>query len=56
LDLKDGKLPVFMEFRILGPLEVEDDGRPIALGGDKQRSPLALLLLGRAGVRSRPSA
>ena len=36
-----------MEFRILGPLEVEDDGRPIALGGDKQRSLLALLLLGR---------
>jgi DNA-binding SARP family transcriptional activator len=36
-----------MEFRILGPLEVEEDGRPIALGGDKQRSLLALLLLGR---------
>src|SRR5262249_12809575 len=36
-----------MEFRILGPLEVEEDGQPIALGGDKQRSLLALLLLGR---------
>src|SRR5262249_34930694 len=36
-----------MEFRILGPLEVEEDGRQIALGGDKQRSLLALLLLGR---------
>ena len=46
-DLKDGKLPAPMEFRILGPLEVEEDGRPISLGGDKQRSLLALLLLGR---------
>jgi len=36
-----------MEFRILGPLEVEEDGQPIALGGGKQRSLLALLLLGR---------
>jgi DNA-binding SARP family transcriptional activator len=34
-----------MEFRILGPLEVEEDGRPIALGGPKQRMLLALLLL-----------
>src|SRR5712692_3048118 len=39
-----------MEFRILGPLEVEDDGRTIPLGGPKQRALLALLLLahGRA--------
>lgn len=39
-----------MEFRILGPLEVEEDGSPIALAGAKQRSLLALLLLehGRA--------
>jgi DNA-binding SARP family transcriptional activator/ABC-type transport system substrate-binding protein len=44
---KGWETPVFMEFRILGPLEVEEDGRPIALGGDKQRSLLALLLLGR---------
>jgi DNA-binding SARP family transcriptional activator/ABC-type transport system substrate-binding protein len=36
-----------MEFRILGALEVEEDGRLVALGGDKQRSLLALLLLGR---------
>ena len=34
-----------MEFRILGPLEVVDDGRKLALGGVKQRSLLALLLL-----------
>jgi DNA-binding SARP family transcriptional activator len=33
-----------MEFRILGPLEVVEDGRPIALGGPKQRALLALLL------------
>ena len=37
-----------MEFRILGPFEVED-GRPIPLGGAKQRSLLALLLLARGG-------
>lgn len=34
-----------MEFRILGPLEVEDDGRAVALGGPKQRALLAVLLL-----------
>jgi len=34
-----------MEFRILGPLEVEDDGRAVVLGGPKQRALLALLLL-----------
>ena len=34
-----------MEFRILGPLEVVEDDRPIALGGPKQRVLLALLLL-----------
>ena len=36
-----------MEFRILGPLEVLDDGRQIPLGGAKPRSLLALLLLAR---------
>ena len=36
-----------MEFRILGPLEVEDEGRTIPLAGAKQRSLLALLLLAR---------
>ena len=34
-----------MDFRILGPLEVLDDGRPLALGGSKQRALLALLLV-----------
>ena len=34
-----------MEFRILGPLEVLDGGRPVALGGAKQRALLAVLLL-----------
>jgi DNA-binding SARP family transcriptional activator len=34
-----------MEFRILGPLEVGGDGEPIELGGVKQRSLLAMLLL-----------
>ncbi|HUG46963.1 MAG TPA: BTAD domain-containing putative transcriptional regulator [Candidatus Limnocylindria bacterium] len=37
-----------MDFRILGPLEVTDDGRPIELGGPKQRAVLGHLLL-RAG-------
>ena len=36
-----------MEFRILGPLEVEEDGRSIPLAGAKQRALLALLLLAR---------
>src|SRR5437868_9874784 len=34
-----------MDFRILGPLEVEDDGRVLPLGGSKQRALLAILLL-----------
>src|SRR5215216_6940150 len=34
-----------MEFRLLGPLEVAADGRALPLGGPKQRSLLALLLL-----------
>ena len=34
-----------MEFRILGPLEVVEDGRAIPLGGVRQRALLALLLL-----------
>jgi eukaryotic-like serine/threonine-protein kinase len=34
-----------MDFRILGPLEVLDDGRVITIGGPKQRAVLALLLL-----------
>jgi DNA-binding SARP family transcriptional activator len=34
-----------MEFRILGPLQVLDDARPLALGGPKQRAVLAHLIL-----------
>jgi DNA-binding SARP family transcriptional activator len=34
-----------LEFRILGPLDVLQDGRPVALGGPKQRAALAILLL-----------
>src|SRR5438034_8807621 len=34
-----------MDFRILGPLEVLDDERPLDVGGGKQRSVLAVLLL-----------
>ena len=34
-----------MEFRILGPLEVIDRGRRVALGGAKQRALLVVLLL-----------
>lgn len=34
-----------MEFRILGPLEVLENGRRLELGGAKQRALLAILLL-----------
>ena len=34
-----------MEFRILGPLEVLEDGQALELGGQKQRALLAMLLL-----------
>jgi DNA-binding SARP family transcriptional activator/tetratricopeptide (TPR) repeat protein len=34
-----------MEFRILGPLEVFEDGRQVDLGGARQRALLAMLLL-----------
>ena len=34
-----------MDYRILGPLEVSDDDRPVAVGGEKQRALLAMLLL-----------
>ena len=34
-----------MEFRILGPLEVVEDGQPLDVGGAKQRTLLACLLL-----------
>ena len=34
-----------MDFRVLGPLEVLDEGRVVALGGSRQRVLLVLLLL-----------
>ena len=42
-----------MEFRILGPLEVEKEGRLIALGGSRQRVLLSALLLHANRVVSR---
>ena len=41
-----------MEFRILGPLEVDDGGRIVPLHGSKQRALLALLLLNAGEVVS----
>jgi DNA-binding SARP family transcriptional activator len=42
-----------VEFWVLGPLEVRIEGRPLALGGPKQRALLALLLLNGNEVVSR---
>jgi DNA-binding SARP family transcriptional activator len=42
-----------VDFRILGPLEVLDDGRALDLGGGKQRAVLAVLLLRANRVVSR---
>jgi DNA-binding SARP family transcriptional activator len=39
-----------LEFRILGPLEVLDDGVSVPLGGQKQRALLAVLLVRRGQV------
>jgi len=41
-----------LEFRILGPLEVWQDGEPVQLGSPKQRATLALLLLDAGRVVS----
>ena len=42
-----------MEFRLLGPLEAEHEGRCLPLGGPRQRAVLALLLLDANRVVSR---
>jgi YVTN family beta-propeller protein len=42
-----------MRFRVLGPLEVEADGRPVATGGGRQRALLGLLLTQAGEVVSR---
>jgi DNA-binding SARP family transcriptional activator len=39
-----------MQFRILGPLTVENDRAPVALGGPKPRALLAALLVGPGRV------
>lgn len=41
-----------VEFRILGPLEVVEDGRPVVVGAPKVRALLAVLLLHRGEVVS----
>jgi DNA-binding SARP family transcriptional activator len=41
-----------MDFRILGPLEVLDEGRAVRLGGSKQRALLAVFLLHRGETLS----
>jgi DNA-binding SARP family transcriptional activator len=41
-----------MDFRILGPLEVENGGRTLDLGGARQRALLAILLLHRGKLVS----
>jgi hypothetical protein len=41
-----------VEYRILGPLEVEVGGRSLPIGGPKQRTLLAMLLLGANRVVS----
>jgi YVTN family beta-propeller protein len=41
-----------LEFRILGPLEVVEQERPVGLGGPRQRALLAILLLRRGEVVS----
>jgi DNA-binding SARP family transcriptional activator len=42
-----------VNFRILGPLEVSSEGRPVVLGGPKQKALLCLLLLHANEVVSR---
>jgi YVTN family beta-propeller protein len=41
-----------LEFRVLGPIEVSDDGRDLALGGPKQRALLADLVLNAGSIVS----
>ena len=42
---KPGAVAGHLAFRLLGPLEVTDGGRPVSLGGPRQRLVLAHLLL-----------
>jgi DNA-binding SARP family transcriptional activator len=34
-----------IDYRLLGPIEADVDGRPLAIGGRKQRALVAVLLL-----------
>ena len=45
-----------MEFRVLGPLEIVADGRPVRVGPAKQRVILAMLLIrgGASGCQAVP--
>jgi len=43
--VRSGYGHALLDFRILGPLEVEEEGRWLRLGGPKQRAVLAILLL-----------
>lgn len=47
-----GVIEVAVRYRILGPLEVEVDGAPVALGGSRPRALLAALLVHRGTVVS----
>src|SRR3954453_9530741 len=40
----ESSAPGALEFRVLGPLEVLAGGRPVRLGGPRQRAVLAILL------------
>ena len=42
-----------MYYRVLGPLEIEDQGRPLRIGGIKRRALLAILLMHPNEVVSR---
>ena len=48
-DRSDGR---GLSFRVLGPLEIERDGRPVAVGGPKERLVLGVLLAGAGTVVS----
>jgi DNA-binding SARP family transcriptional activator len=41
-----------LKFRVLGPLEVDRDGKPVPLGGEKRRALLAVLLIDAKNVVS----
>src|SRR5262252_6078206 len=52
-NFKGGAVGSRLEFRILGPLEVQLNGAPVRVGGPKQRALLAVLLCHANRVVSR---